>query len=188
MAAQEKADGSIVSAGEFQGESGIIYWHATSTIIPGTDFHVTRWVFNSPAAFGDATIGIYTDIDVDDSPAKDKLIVGGTGHQNRLLVTNENGTAGVAVGLRNEKNARKLGWLASHDVYHSHGGNIYTSDMLGGADSRWRRFTPNATYYPDADGYGPADVSIAQGIKLKPSAKLAMFETTVVGAPGGYIE
>ncbi|WP_294042087.1 hypothetical protein [Thiolapillus sp.] len=37
-------------------------------------------------------------------------------------------------------------------------------------------------------GYGPADIAVAMGVMLKPSAKLASFETTIVGAPNEYIE
>ncbi|WP_419608907.1 hypothetical protein, partial [Thiolapillus sp.] len=59
---------------------------------------------------------------------------------------------------------------------------------LTGAYSGWGSYTPDSSKHPGAKGYGPADIAVAIGIELKPSAKLASFEITLVGAPTGTIK
>ncbi|WP_294052862.1 choice-of-anchor Q domain-containing protein [Thiolapillus sp.] len=185
----ERSDGSIVSGGQFQGENGVIYWTITSTVVPRTNFHVSRWEFSSRKAFGDMAISVYADLDIGQYTGHNGLIVGGTGHPNRLLITDRtNPKEGVALGLRALKNASRMGWVGSPDIYHGRNGEVLDASILTGAYSGWGQFTPDAARYSGAHGYGPADIAVAMGVKLKPSAKLASFETTLVGAPNGYIE
>ncbi|WP_419585908.1 choice-of-anchor Q domain-containing protein, partial [Thiolapillus sp.] len=184
--AHARLDGSIVSSGQFHGENGIIYWTITATVVPRTNFHVSRWEFSSPQAFGDVAISIYADLDIGQYTGHNGLIVGGTGHPNRLLITDRsNPKEGVALGLRSLKNASRLGWVGSPDIYHGRNGEVLDASILTGAYAGWGQFTPDQAAYPGAHGYGPADIALAVGVALKPSAKLATFETTVVGAPGG---
>uniref|UniRef100_UPI003AF5F8CB choice-of-anchor Q domain-containing protein n=1 Tax=Thiolapillus sp. TaxID=2017437 RepID=UPI003AF5F8CB len=185
----DRADGSTVSVGRFQGENGTIYWTITSTVVPRTNFHVSRWEFSSPQAFGDVVIGIYADLDIGQYTGHNGLIVGGTGHPNRLLITDRSSPAeGVALGLRALKNASRMGWVGSPDIYHGRNGEVLDASILTGAYSGWGKFTPDQSVYPGAHGYGPADIAVAMGVMLKSSAKLASFETTIVGAPNGRIE
>ncbi|WP_419637365.1 hypothetical protein, partial [Thiolapillus sp.] len=79
-------------------------------------------------------------------------------------------------------------WVGSPDIYHGRNGEVLDASILTGAYSGWGQFTPDAARYSGSHGYGPADIAVAMGVKLKPTAKLASFETTLVGAPNGYIE
>ena len=185
----ERADGSTVSGGQFQGENGIIYWTVTSTGVPRTNFHVSRWEVSSRQPFGEVAISVYADIDIGSYTRHNGLIVGGTGHPNRLVITDRTNPAeGVALGLRALKNASRMGWVGSPDIYHGRNGEVLDASILTGAYSGWGKFTPDQAVYPGAHGYGPADIAVAMGVALKPSAKLASFETTIVGAPNGRIE
>ncbi|WP_419593913.1 hypothetical protein [Thiolapillus sp.] len=185
----ERVDGSTVSGGQFQGENGIIYWTITSTVVPRTNFHVSRWEFSSRQPFGEVAISVYADLDIGQYTGHNGLIVGGTGHPNRLVMTDRTNPAeGVALGLRALKNASRMGWVGSPDIYHGRNGEVLDASILTGAYSGWGKFTPDQTVYPGAHGYGPADIAVAMGVALKPSAKLASFETTIVGAPNGRIE
>ncbi|WP_419618420.1 choice-of-anchor Q domain-containing protein [Thiolapillus sp.] len=187
--AHDRSDGSTVSGGRFRGENGIIYWTITSTVMPGTNFHVSRWEFSSPQSFGSVALSIYADLDIGSYTRHNGLIVGGTGHPNRLLMTDRTNPAeGIALGLRALKNASRMGWVGSPDIYHGRNGDVLDPSILTGAYSGWGQFTPDQSRYPGAHGYGPADVALAVGVALKPSAKLSSFETTLVGAPNGYIE
>ena len=185
----ERADGSIVSGGQFQGDNGTIYWTITSTVVPRTNFHVSRWEFSSRQPFGEVAISVYADLDIGQYTGHNGLIVGGTGHPNRLLITDRTNPAeGVALGLRSLKNASRMGWVGSPDIYHGRNGDVLDPSILTGAYSGWGQFTPDQAVYPVAHGYGPADIALAVGVALKPSAKLASFETTIVGAQNGRIE
>ena len=184
-----RTDGRTVSAGELWGQNGIIHWEIMSSTIPGTNWHVSRWTFSSAQAFGDVALGIYADIDIQPYTGFNGLIVGGTGHPNRLLITDRtNPTEGIALGLRALKNASRMGWVGSPDIYHGRNGEVLDESILTGAYSGWGSFRPDNGKYPGAAGYGPADIAVAIGIELKPSAKLASFEITLVGAPTGAIE
>ncbi|WP_419596145.1 hypothetical protein, partial [Thiolapillus sp.] len=92
------------------------------------------------------------------------------------------------LGVRALKNARMLGWVGSPDIYHGRNGEVLDESILTGAYSGWGSFHPDGDKYPGAAGYGPADIAVAIGIELKPSAKLATFTITLVGAPTGAIE
>ncbi|WP_419591016.1 choice-of-anchor Q domain-containing protein [Thiolapillus sp.] len=187
--AQNRPDGSIVSDGQFEGKNSVIYWTATSVVVPHTNFHVTRWEFRSNAAFGDIKISLYTDLEIGEYPGRNGLIVGGDGHPNRLLITDSiNPTEGIALGLRSLKNASRMGWVGSPDIYDGHNGDILDPSILTGAYSGWGQFTPDSNKYPGSRGYGPADIAVAVGVQLKPSAKLAIFETTIIGTPTGTID
>ncbi|WP_419638640.1 choice-of-anchor Q domain-containing protein, partial [Thiolapillus sp.] len=74
----ERSDGSTVSSGRFQGENGIIYWTITSTVVPRTNFHVSRWEFSSQQPFGEVAISVYADLDIGSYTRHNGLIVGGT--------------------------------------------------------------------------------------------------------------
>ncbi|WP_293652891.1 choice-of-anchor Q domain-containing protein [Thiolapillus sp.] len=185
----ERPDGTKTSAGQFDGENGTIHWEIVTRTIPGTNWHVSRWTFNSNEAFGDVAVGIYADIDIQPYTRFNGLIVGGTNHDNRLLITDRpNPSEGIALGLRALKNANSMGWVGSPDIYHGYNGEVLDASILTGPYSGWGSYTPDSNKYPGAAGYGPADVAIAIGIQLKPTAKLASFESTVVGAPNGYVE
>ena len=187
--ARKLADGSTQSSGAFQGDNGLIYWLAKSTQVPGTDFYFTHWIFNSEQSFGDVSIWFYADVDIGEVPSDNALIVGGDGHPNRLLVTDSTDpTQGVALGLRTLRNTSRLGWFGDPTAYNAQSGNVLDASILTGTDADWQTFTPDASIYPGAQGYGPADIALMLAVKLKPSAKLASFETTLVGAPNGYIE
>ncbi|WP_419621559.1 choice-of-anchor Q domain-containing protein, partial [Thiolapillus sp.] len=182
-------DGSTVSSGQIQGENGIIYWTTKSIIVPRTNFHVTRWEFSSDSAFGNVALSVYLDLDIGQYPHHNGLIVGGTGHPNRLLITDlPDPSEGVAMDLRSLKNASRMGWVGSPDIYHGRRGEILDPSILTGAYAGWGQYTPDQNRYPGSHGYGPADIAVAMGVMLKPSAKLAGFETTIVGAPNGSIE
>ena len=184
-----RSDGSTVSGGQFQGDNGTIYWTITSTVVPRTNFHVSRWEFSSQQPFGEVAISVYADLDIGQYTGHNGLIVGGTGHPNRLVMTDRTDPAeGVALGLRALKNASRMGWVGSPDIYHGRNGEVLDASVLTGAYSGWGQFTPDQTVYPGSHGYGPADIAVAMGIALKPSARLASFETTIVGAPDGNIE
>jgi len=186
----EKPDGSLVSAGQLQGQNGLIYWRVASMAMPGTNFHIMHYEIWSASPFGDAAFGLYVDIDFNGNNAGnfDWLITGGTGHVSRLLqVDRANPTEGIAIGVRALKNASYIGWMGNPERYTPDGGRILNAATLTGADTRWGRFTPNQNLYPGATGYGPADVALTVGVRLKHSAKLASFEITVVGAPDGVI-
>ncbi len=185
----DRKDGRTVSAGELWGQNGIIHWEITSSTIPRTNWHVNTWTFSSAQAFGDVALGIYADIDIQPYTGFNGLIAGGQNHPNRLLITDrENPSEGIALGVRALKNARLLGWVGSPDIYHGRNGEILDESILTGAYSGWGSFRPDGGKYPGAAGYGPADIAVAIGIELKPSAKLASFEITLVGAPTGAIE
>uniref|UniRef100_UPI003AF5AC00 hypothetical protein n=1 Tax=Thiolapillus sp. TaxID=2017437 RepID=UPI003AF5AC00 len=185
----DRKDGRTVSAGELWGQNGIIHWEITSSTIPRTNWHVSTWTFSSAQAFGDVALGIYADIDIQPYTGFNGLIAGGQNHPNRLLITDrENPSEGIALGVRALKNARLLGWVGSPDIYHGRNGEILDESILTGAYSGWGSFRPDGGKYPGAAGYGPADIAVAIGIELKPSAKLASFEITLVGAPTGAIE
>ena len=185
----DRTDGRTVSAGELWGQNGIIHWEIMSSTIPGTNWHVSTWTFSSTQAFGDIALGIYADIDIQPYTRFNGLIAGGQNHPNRLLITDRRDPSeGIALGVRALKNARLLGWVGSPDIYHGRNGEVLDESILTGAYSGWGSFTPDAGKYPGARGYGPADIAVAIGIKLKPSAKLATFTITVVGAPTGAIE
>ncbi|WP_419630577.1 choice-of-anchor Q domain-containing protein, partial [Thiolapillus sp.] len=186
---QHHADGSKVSSGQFRGENGVIYWRVVSTMQYGTDFHTNRYEFNSAQPFGDVSISSYTDVDFGSDPGSNALIVGGENHIRRLLVVDGvQPTVGISVGVRNLKNAKWLGWLGSMESYYAYGGNVLEPGRLTGPRSDWGTFTPDQTDYPGAKGYGPADMAVSLGIRLEPSAKLASFEITTVGAPDGVID
>ncbi|WP_419627368.1 hypothetical protein, partial [Thiolapillus sp.] len=185
----DRTDGRTVSAGELQGQNGRIQWEITSSKIAETNWHVSRWIFSSAQAFGDVALGIYTDIDIQPYTGFNGLIAGGEGHPNRLLITNRrNPSEGIALGVRALKNAQIMGWVGSPDIYHGRNGEVLDESILTGAYSGWGSFTPDSSKYPDARGYGPADIAVAIGIELKPSAKLAIFEIILIGAPTGTIE
>ncbi len=185
----KRKDGTTVSNGKIFGQNGAIHWEITTVTIPGTNWHASRWEFSSAQAFGDVALGIYADIDILPYTGFNGLIAGGEGHPNRLLITDrQNPSEGIALGVRALKNARMLGWVGSPDIYHGRNGEVLDESILTGAYSGWGSFTPDAGKYPGARGYGPADIAVAIGIKLKPSAKLATFTITVVGAPTGAIE
>ena len=115
--------------------------------------------------------------------------MGGTNHDNRLLITDRpNPSEGIALGLRALKNAKSMGWVGSPDIYHGYNGEVLDASILTGPYSGWGSYAPDSSKYPGTKGYGPADIAVATGIKLKPSAKLASFEITLVGAPTGTIE
>ncbi|WP_419607612.1 choice-of-anchor Q domain-containing protein [Thiolapillus sp.] len=189
-AAHTTGDGSTVSQGWFMGDNGMVQWVVRSRVIPKTNFHVSRWEFSSTAAFGNLRIGIHTDVDIDiDHPSDSALIVGGDGHPNRLLVTDSTTPSeGVSQGLRWLKNARRIGWLGTETGYCDQCSDALSDSRLTGPSTDWPTFTPDQDVYPGAHGYGPMDVAITMGLALKPSAKLASFETTIVGAPNGHIE
>ena len=185
----ERTDGRTVSAGELQGQNGTIHWEIMSSTIPGTNWHISRWTISSAQAFGDVALGIYADIDIQPYTRFNGLIVGGTNHDNRLLITDRpNPSEGIALGVRALKNAQMMGWVGSPDIYNGHNGEVLDDSILTGAYAGWGSYTPDSGKYPNARGYGPADIAVATGIKLKPSAKLASFEITLVGAPNGEIE
>ncbi|WP_419594100.1 hypothetical protein, partial [Thiolapillus sp.] len=185
----KRKDGTTVSSGKFWGQNGAIHWEIMTIAIPGTNWHASRWEFSSAQAFGDVALGIYADIDILPYTRFNSLIVGGEGHPNRLLITDRRDPSeGIALGVRALKNARMLGWVGSPDIYHGRNGEILDESILTGAYSGWGSFTPDAGKYPGAAGYGPADIAVAIGIELKPSAKLATFTITLVGAPTGAIE
>ncbi len=190
--ARKLAGGSTQSTGAFQGDNGIIYWMAKSTLVSGTNFYVTHWIFNSTQSFGDVSIWPYVDVDIGDFPSENALIVGGDGPPNRLLVTDgTDPTQGIAFGLRTLRNASRLGWFGDPTAYNAQSGNVLDASILTGVDADWQTFTPDNSAYPGAQGYGPADIALMLAVKLKPSAKsakLASFETTIVGAPNGRIE
>ncbi len=184
----KRKDGTTISSGKFWGQNGAIHWEIMTVAIPGTNWHASRWEFSSAQAFGDVALGIYTDIDIQPYPRFNSLIVGGESHPNRLLITDQrNPSEGVALGVRALKNAQLLGWVGSPDIYHGRNGEVLDKSILTGAYSGWGSFAPGAEY-PGATGYGPADIAVAIGIELKPSAKLASFTITLVGAPTGKIE
>ena len=185
----DRTDGRTISAGELWGQNGIIYWEIMSSTIPGTNWHVSKWTISSAQAFGDVALSIYADIDIQPYTGFNGLIAGGEGHPNRLLITDRrNASEGIALGVRALKNAHMMGWVGSPDIYNGHNGEVLDESILTGAYNGWGSFTPDSDKYPDARGYGPADIAVAIGIKLKPSAKLASFEITLVGAPTGTIE
>ncbi|WP_419640682.1 hypothetical protein, partial [Thiolapillus sp.] len=185
----KRKDGTTVSSGKFWGQNGAIHWEIMTVAIPGTNWHASRWEFSSAQAFGDVALGIYADIDIQPYPKFNSLIVGGEGHPNRLLITDRrNPSEGIALGVRALKNARMLGWVGSPDIYHGRSGEVLDESILTGAYSGWGSFRPDGGKYPGAAGYGPADIAVAIGIELKPSAKLATFTITLVGAPTGAIE
>ncbi|WP_419642046.1 choice-of-anchor Q domain-containing protein [Thiolapillus sp.] len=185
----KRKDGTTVSNGKIFGQNGAIHWEITTVTIPGTNWHASRWEFSSAQAFGDVALGIYADIDILPHTGFNSLIAGGEGHPNRLLITDrKNPSEGIALGVRALKNARLLGWVGSPEIYHGRNGEILDESILTGAYSGWGSFTPDAGKYPGAAGYGPADIAVAIGIELKPSAKLATFTITLVGAPTGAIE
>ena len=189
-AAHTTGDGSTVSQGWFMGDNGMVQWVVRSQVIPKTNFHVSRWEFSSASAFGDLRIGIHTDVDIDiDHPSDSVLIVGGDGHPNRLLITDGvTPSEGISQGLRWLKNARRIGWLGTETNYCDQCSDALSDSRLTGPGTEWETFTPDQSVYPGAHGYGPMDVAITMGIALKPSARLASFETTIVGAPDGIIE
>ncbi|WP_419639901.1 hypothetical protein [Thiolapillus sp.] len=185
----KRKDGTTVSSGKIFGQNGAIHWEITTVTIPGTNWHASRWEFSSAQAFGDVALGIYADIDIQPYPRFNSLIVGGKGHPNRLLITDRrDASEGIALGVRALKNARTLGWVGSPDIYHGRNGEVLDESILTGAYSGWGSFRPDGGKYPGAAGYGPADIAVAIGIELKPSAKLATFTITLVGAPTGAIE
>ncbi|WP_419653448.1 choice-of-anchor Q domain-containing protein [Thiolapillus sp.] len=185
----DRTDGRKISAGELRGQNGLIRWEIMSSTIPGTNWQVSTWIFSSKQAFGDVALGIYTDIDIQPYTGFNGLIAGGQNHPNRLLITDRrNPSEGIALGVRALKNAQLLGWVGSPDIYHGRNGEVLDESILTGAYSGWGSFTPDSSKYPGARGYGPADIAVAMGIELKPSAKLASFEITLVGAPNGEIE
>ncbi|WP_419627823.1 choice-of-anchor Q domain-containing protein [Thiolapillus sp.] len=185
----KRKDGTTVSNGKIFGQNGAIHWEITTVTIPGTNWHASRWEFSSAQAFGDVALGIYADIDILPYTGFNGLIAGGEGHPNRLLITDrQNPSEGIALGVRALKNARLLGWVGSPEIYHGRNGEVLDESILTGAYSGWGSYTPNSGKYPGAAGYGPADIAVAIGIELKPSAKLATFTITVVGAPTGAIE
>ena len=181
--------GSKISDGKFEGENGLIHWRATSTVMPRTNVHVTRYEIWSTAAFGEVAFGLYADIDLYPDTSRNWLAVGGRGHPNRLLVTNGNDhpTSGVAIGVRWLRNASRIGWMGNPERYTPNGGRVLDASTLTGADAGWGTFTPDQELYPGATGYGPADIALTVGIRLKPSATLASFEIVVLGAPNGEI-
>ncbi|WP_419620482.1 choice-of-anchor Q domain-containing protein [Thiolapillus sp.] len=185
----KRKDGTTVSNGKIFGQNGAIHWEITTVTIPGTNWHASRWEFSSAQAFGDVALGIYADIDILPHAGFNGLIAGGEGHPNRLLITDrQNPSEGIALGIRALKNARMLGWVGSPEIYHGRNGEVLDESILTGAYSGWGSFRPDGGKYPGAAGYGPADIAVAIGIELKPSAKLATFTLTVVGAPTGAIE
>ncbi|WP_419648416.1 choice-of-anchor Q domain-containing protein [Thiolapillus sp.] len=185
----KRKDGTTVSSGKFWGQNGAIHWEITTVTIPDTNWHASRWEFSSAQAFGDVALGIYADIDILPYTGFNGLIAGGEGHPNRLLITDRrNPSEGIALGTRALKNARMLGWVGSPDIYHGRNGEVLDESILTGAYSGWGSFRPDGGKYPGAAGYGPADIAVAIGIELKPSAKLATFTITLVGAPTGAIE
>uniref|UniRef100_UPI003AF5E93C choice-of-anchor Q domain-containing protein n=1 Tax=Thiolapillus sp. TaxID=2017437 RepID=UPI003AF5E93C len=185
----KRKDGTTVSSGKFWGQNGAIHWEIMTIAIPDTNWHASRWEFSSAQAFGDVALGIYADIDILPYTRFNSLIVGGEGHPNRLLITDRrNPSEGIALGVRALKNARMLGWVGSPNIYHGRNGEVLDESILTGAYSGWGSFRPDGDKYPGAAGYGPADIAVAIGIELKPSAKLATFTITVVGAPTGAIE
>ncbi|WP_419641689.1 choice-of-anchor Q domain-containing protein [Thiolapillus sp.] len=185
----KRKDGTTVSNGKIFGQNGAIHWEITTVTIPGTNWHASRWEFSSAQAFGDVALGIYADIDILPHTGFNGLIAGGEGHPNRLLITDrQNPSEGIALGIRALKNARMLGWVGSPDIYHGRNGEVLDESILTGAYSGWGSFRPDGDKYPGGAGYGPADIAVAIGIELKPSAKLATFTLTVVGAPTGAIE
>uniref|UniRef100_UPI003AF7F917 choice-of-anchor Q domain-containing protein n=1 Tax=Thiolapillus sp. TaxID=2017437 RepID=UPI003AF7F917 len=185
----KRKDGTTVSSGKIFGQNGAIHWEITTVTIPGTNWHASRWEFSSAQAFGDVALGIYADIDILPYTRLNGLIAGGEGHPNRLLITDrQNPSEGIALGVRALKNARMLGWVGSPDIYHGRNGEVLDESILTGAYSGWGSYTPDSSKYPGAAGYGPADIAVAIGIELKPSAKLATFTITLVGAPTGAIE
>ncbi|WP_419625165.1 hypothetical protein, partial [Thiolapillus sp.] len=185
----KRKDGTTISNGKIFGQNGAIHWEITTVTIPGTNWHASRWEFSSAQAFGDVALGIYADIDILPYTGFNGLIAGGEGHPNRLLITDrQNPSEGIALGVRALKNARLLGWVGSPEIYHGRNGEVLDESILTGAYSGWGSFRPDGGKYPGAAGYGPADIAVAIGIELKPSAKLATFTITVVGAPTGAIE
>ncbi len=185
----DRTDGRKISVGELQGQNGLIRWEITSSTIPSTNWYVSRWTISSAQAFGDVALGIYTDIDIQPYTGFNGLIAGGEGHPNRLLITNRrNPSEGIALGVRALKNAHLMGWVGSPDIYHGHNGEVLDESILTGAYSGWGSYTPESGKYPGARGYGPADIAVAIGIELKASAKLAIFEIMLIGAPNGEIE
>ncbi|WP_419652268.1 choice-of-anchor Q domain-containing protein [Thiolapillus sp.] len=185
----KRKDGTTVSNGKIFGQNGTIHWEITTVTIPGTNWHASRWEFSSAQAFGDMALGIYADIDILPYTGFNSLIAGGEEHPNRLLITDrQNPSKGIALGVRALKNARLLGWVGSPEIYHGRNGEVLDESILTGAYSGWGSFRPDGGKYPGAAGYGPADIAVAIGIELKPSAKLATFTITLVGAPTGAIE
>uniref|UniRef100_UPI003AF4F41D choice-of-anchor Q domain-containing protein n=1 Tax=Thiolapillus sp. TaxID=2017437 RepID=UPI003AF4F41D len=185
----KRKDGTTVSSGKIFGQNGAIHWEITTVTIPGTNWHASRWEFSSAQAFGDVALGIYADIDIQPYRRFNGLIAGGQNHPNRLLITDRRDPSeGIALGVRALKNARTLGWVGSPEIYHGRNGEVLDESILTGAYSGWGNYTPDSNKYPGAAGYGPADIAVAIGIELKPSAKLATFTITLVGAPTGAIE
>ena len=185
----KRKDGTTVSSGKIFGQNGAIHWEITTVTIPGTNWNASRWEFSSAQAFGDVALGIYADIDIQPYRRFNGLIAGGKNHPNRLLITDRRDPSeGIALGVRALKNARTLGWVGSPDIYHGRNGEVLDESILTGAYKGWGSFRPDGEKYPGAKGYGPADIAVAIGIELKPSAKLATFTITLVGAPTGAIE
>lgn len=186
--ARKLTDGSTTSSGRFHGDNGVIYWLSQSGMVQGTSFHVTHWTFSSAKPFGEVAFGVYADIDIGHYASRNSLIVGGVGHPHRLVVTaGAQSSEGVALGLRYLRNASAIGWMADLTAYYANYGHVLDAAILTGADAGWGTFTPNQTYYPGAQGYGPADMAPVIGLALNPAAKLASFETVIAGAPKGYI-
>jgi len=192
----EHIDGSKISSGRFRGPNGIINWRAVSVMVPGSDFHVTRYSLSSAAAFGDVALGVYADIDVAYEGAgvanqaqNNALIIGGENHARRLMVTDSTDPdVGVAIGIRGLKNAQYLGWRAINPNVPGSTGDVLNANQMTGISEHLQTFTPDQETYPGTTGAGPNDIAITQAIKLKHSAKLATFEITQVAAPNGVIE
>jgi len=184
----EHSDGSKISSGSFQGPNGIINWRSVSVMVPGTDFHVTKYSLNSTSPFGNVKLGVYADIDIGSQANQNTLIVGGTGHSRRLMVADgTDPNVGVAIGVRSMKNAWYNGYLAIDPRVSGANGNVLDADQMVGISDHLQSFTPDQVTYPGTTGVGPNDIAITQSVKLKHSAKLATFEITQVAAPDGVI-
>ncbi len=104
--------------------------------------HYTAKAF-SVLALSIRGLGVYADLDIGQYTGHNGLIVGGTGHPNRLLITDRtNPKEGVALGLRALKNASRMGWVGSPDIYHGRNGEVLDASILTGAYSGWGNSHP----------------------------------------------
>ena len=179
----------VQSSGDFTGPNGTIYWRALTSLEHGSQVCVTTLILatQAPAGFGNVSLISYLDADV--AKAGENILVQtapGGDDDFELLTLDKSAAFGLslAVDLERSTGATWRGWAAKN--------NTLQDDIIGGDLTYNGIRDPNWPQYQPADplglsSWGPADISAAIALNLKPGAQVARIKFATSAVSGGHL-
>lgn len=179
--------GEVTSSGSFTGPNGTINWTAVATIPQGETTYEVVITFDSASAFGDVRVINYFDQDIFGVSDDVLILLGTPGQADFQMLTLDNtddvgighfadyfpGPDATYVGFAADEFSDLRSAIAAGSAGFSTNGVIDTTSLPPMTDAR----------FPDADAFGPEDITGAYAFDLNPASSQA----TVAFALGGSI-